>query len=198
MKRIHIALVLVLGATSTLYGWAQSSGSTPMEKPGLWEMKPIKNIIDGRDISAQLAAAQEKMKQAMANMSPDQRAKFESMTAGMGNGSGNMKVCISPAMAARKQPVFDKEAKCPPAKFSTSGNVTTFEINCTHDGRTTVGSGTSTIAGDSVTTSTNMTVSDAHGQHTIQSEMQMTFLGADCQGVTPADQLMESVKSLHH
>lgn len=198
MKRITVAIALVLGGTSTVYGWAQSLDSAPIQKPGLWEMKPIKSVIDGRDMNAQMSAAQEKMKQAMANMSPDQRAKIESMTGGMSNGSGNMKICISPAMAAKKQPIIDKEGKCPPAKFRTTGNVTTFEINCTQNGRTTVGSGTSTINGDSVMTSTNMTVSDARGQHTMQNETQMTFLGADCQGITPADQLMESLKGVQH
>jgi len=198
MRKINVAIALVLGGTATWCGWAPAADSASFQKPGLWEMKPIKSVIDGRDMTAQMASAQEKMKQALANMSPDQRAKMESMMGGMSNGSGTIKICVSPAMAARKQPIIDKEGKCPPAKMSTSGNVTTFEINCTQNGHTTVGSGTSTIHGDSVTTSTNMTVSDEHGKHSMQNEMQMTFLGADCQGVVPADQLMESLKGVPH
>jgi hypothetical protein len=40
----------------------------------------------------------------------------------------------------------------------------------------------------------DMTTTDARGRHTMQSESQMKYLGADCQGVKPVEQLMKSMQ----
>jgi len=58
-----------------------------------------------------------------------------------------------------------------------------------------VGKGESTTSADSVTTSVDMTMSDSRGSHTMQSEMLMTYLGSDCQGVKPADLLLKEAQS---
>jgi hypothetical protein len=194
-----LSVLLVLSSLASVQTSAQTSSQFPGQKAGLWELKPIKQTMDGKDMLAQLSASQEKMREAMAKMSPDQRAKMEAMMGGAGfSQSGTMKVCVSPAMAAKNQPMTDKDSQCPPAKISHSGNQTTFEINCTKDGRTTVGSGTSTVNGEIVSTDMNVDITDPKGRHNIQSITQMTYLGADCQGITPADQLMKNMKALPH
>jgi hypothetical protein len=66
----------------------------------------------------------------------------------------------------------------------------------TANGRASVGKGESAINGDTVTTRVDMSMSDAHGQHTIQSETQMKYLGSDCQGVTPADEIARQARGL--
>ncbi|PRC94662.1 DUF3617 family protein [Solimicrobium silvestre] len=183
MKKTTLAILLILSGIA--------SAQTSSLKAGLWDMKQIKQVLDGQDMSAKMAAVQEKMQESMAKMTPEQRKKMEGMM-NMGAG-GTIRVCISPAMAARNAPIVDREGHCAPAKVTRSGNTSTFEFNCTNNGRTSVGSGKSTVNGDTVSTSVDMTVTDAKGHHSIQSESQMTFLGADCQGIKPADQMMKEM-----
>lgn len=199
MKKLTLTVLLALSGLASLHTRAQTASQIPGQKAGLWEFKQIKQVMDGKDMTAQMNAAQEKMHQAMANMSPDQRAKMEAMMGGTGMGTGGaMKICVSPAMAAKNQPMVDKDGQCPPAKINRNGNHTTFEFNCTKNGHTMAGTGASVANGDSITTDMNMTVTDAKGQHTMQSQTQMSYLGADCKGVTPADQLMQTMKGAPH
>ncbi len=190
MKKSLLAILVVLSGTA----WAQGSGM----KAGLWEVKQIKQVMDGQDMAAQMASAQKEMQAAMANMPPEQRKQMEAMMGRQGapamTPGGGTRICISPAMAAMDKPMVDPEGRCEPAKMSRSGNKTSFAINCTTDGRTTVGKGESTHSGDSVTTRMDMTMTDASGRHTMQSESQMKFLGADCQGVKPFDQMAKGAK----
>lgn len=188
-----LAFVILITFCSSAF--AESSSL----KAGLWEIKPIRQVVDGRDMTAQMAAAQAKMQQAMASMTPDQRKQMETMMKGMGTNSpsaGSLaRICISAAMAAKNAPMVDHEGRCAPAKVTRNGNKSTFEFNCTTNGRTMVGSGESTTNGDTISTSVNMTMTDSKGHHTMQSESEMTYLGSDCQGIKPADQL---VKDLQH
>ncbi len=187
---------LVLAAFVTLSGaaLAQSSGL----KPGLWEVTPIRQVVDGRDMTAQMASAKAKMEESMANMSPAQRKQMEAMVKGMGTstqstaGAGT-RVCISPAMAAKNKPMVDPEGHCEPATVNHSGNKTSFEFNCTSNGSTRVGKGESTISADKVATRLDMTTTDARGRHTMQSETQMKYLGTDCQGIKPVDQAVKEM-----
>jgi hypothetical protein len=154
-------------------------------QPGLGEMKMLHNVVDGHDMAAQMAAAQAKMQAQMANMPPAQRAQIEGM---MGN-QGGSRFCVSPAMAAKSKPMVDRDGKCEPAKVTRSGDKTTFEFNCTTDRGTRVGKGESVHSGNVITTKMDMSSTDSKGTHTMQAETQMTFLGTDCQGLKPADQM---------
>ena len=187
MKILAFAgLALVAGAAL-----AQAGGM----KAGLWEVKPVSQIVDGQDMSQRMAAAQAQMQKALENMTPEQRKQMASMMGrgGMPGAGGGMRICISPAMAARKEAVTDPQGHCPPAKVSQSGNKTSFDINCTHNGQTTVGSGESVVNGDSVNIKMDATTTDARGKHVMHMETQMSYLGADCQGVTPADQMAKGM-----
>lgn len=182
-KLILVILITLLSSTA----FAQNSGL----KPGLWEYKPISQIMDGRDMSAQIASAQAEMQQALANMSPAQREQMQAMMGRQGSLSGGvMQICISPAMAAKDKPMVDAKGDCEPTKVSRSGNKTSFEINCTTKRGTSVGKGESTVSGDTVTTHMNLATTDDRGnRHTMRSEIQMKYLGSDCKGITPADQI---------
>lgn len=191
MRKSTLAILI------TLSGSAFAQGSSL--KPGLWEMKQIRQVMDGRDMAAQMASAQNQMQQAMANMPPERRKQMEAMMGGQGmpaQGAGGMRICISPAMAARDKPMVDPEGRCEPAKVSRSGNKTSFEFNCSTSGRTMVGKGESTVSGDTVTSRMDMATTDASGRHTMQSESQMKYLGPDCQGIKPMDQLAKGAPGL--
>lgn len=181
MKKLIVAGSLAVLASSP---FAQTTGM----KAGLWEMKTLKQVMDGKDMQAQMAAAQAQMQQAMANMPPEQRKKMEATMGKQGaamSGGGATRMCISPEMAARDKPMVDPEGKCEPAKVSRSGNKTSYEFNCKTAGGSMVGKGDSTFAGDTITSRMDMTASDATGKHTMQTESQMKYLGADCGGLKP-------------
>ncbi|PKO84585.1 MAG: hypothetical protein CVU17_03095 [Betaproteobacteria bacterium HGW-Betaproteobacteria-11] len=188
MKKLLIALAL---AATTAAALAET-----MMKPGLWEVRMLKQVVDGRDMTAQMAAAQAQMQKALAGMSPQQRKQMEAV---MGRqaapAAGAQQVCISPEMAARDKPLMPADARCEPAKMSRSGNKVSFEFNCASAGRTTAGKGESILSGDSVSTRMDMTTTDAHGRHTMQSESQMKYLGADCRGLKPADQIVREMQA---
>jgi hypothetical protein len=185
MKRLIVAASLAVLAGSP---YAQTMGM----KAGLWEMRTLKQVMDGKDMQAQMSAAQAQMQQALADMPPAQRKQMEATMARQGaamSGGGAHRICISPEMAARDKPLVDPDGKCEPAKVSRSGNKSSFEFSCKSDRGSMVGKGDSTVTGDSVSTRMDMTTSDATGKHTMQTESQMKYLGADCGGVKPVGQM---------
>ena len=180
------SLFLSLCAVAALTAYATGLGL----KAGLYEIKIVKQVIDGRDMTAQMAAASEKMQQAMANMPPEQRARMQAMMPNAGGGdSGGYRICISPEMAKRDTPVVDKEGHCQPATINRAGNVTTYEFHCTStDGSTRDGKGESTAGGDVISNRFDMTSHTANGQsHIMHSETEMHYLGADCGSVKPIE-----------
>lgn len=157
-------------------------------KPGLWELKLVKQLEDGTDKSAQLAAAAAQMKAAMANLPPEQRARVQAMMpqAGVGLGdNGNFRICVTPEMAKRDQPVLDKDGHCQPAKISHDGNITTYEFSCTSNGSSRQGKGQSIAEGDTIRNIVDMTSERAGQTHQMHSESEMHYLGADCGDIKP-------------
>lgn len=179
--KTSIAAVMLLAAAGLAYA------QTPGIKPGLWETKVVKMVNDGKDMSEMMA----KMQAQLANLPPDQRAMVESQMKahGMSGGAGGViRMCISPAMAAKHQVGGDPHGHCPPAQLQISGNKTTFSINCTYEGNTTVGTGQAVMSGDSITTHVDMKTTGAQGNHTVVADTQMSYIGANCQGLKPLDQ----------
>ncbi len=182
MKNATLAILVALSVTAC----GQNSGF----KPGLWEIKPIRHVVDGRDMTAQVLSDQAKRQQEMAaRMPPDQQnlmghpAVFK---------AGGMRICISPARAAKGPLIVDPEGRCEPDKEIRSGNKSNFEFNCTFNGMTMVGKGESVTNDNIVTNNINMTATNAQGSHTMQSASQMNYLGTDCQGIRPLEQLVRT------
>jgi len=187
------ALVLSL----TLCGAA--CAQTAVLKPGLWEMKIIHQIADGKDTALQIAALQARMQESLAKMSPEERKQAEMMMGGFPlTTHGAMRMCVSPAMAAKNVSWLDRGGACSSSKVKMSGNVTQFEVNCSHDGRTAVGGGTSTLTGNTISTHVDLTITDSKGAHKVTSDTDMTFVGTDCQGVVPMDQMAKKGMQAPH
>jgi Protein of unknown function (DUF3617) len=158
-------------------------------KPGLWEVRVVKQVIDGRDMSAQIAQSATRMEQAMANLPPEQRARLEAMLKQRGigqDGNGSYRVCITPQMAKRDAPVLDKEGRCKPIKLSHHGDRTSFAFDCSSGRMTTKGKGVATISDELVTTQVDATTQSAQGEtHVMHSESEMKYVGPDCGDVKP-------------
>jgi len=181
-KRLIVALVVFAAAQGLAAGFGL--------KPGLWETRVVKLVMDGRDTTAQTTGAMSQMEQNLARLPPAQRARMEAMmkehgalTAGT---AGTTKLCISPEMAARDKPMVDPEGRCQPAKVNQSGNHTTFEINCNTNGTVMSGKGESTVTGDMIASRIDMNTRKANGEkHVMHNETEMKFLGSDCGDVKP-------------
>ena len=186
MKKLICASLVM---SSVLCSLAYADTSTL--KPGLWENKVIKNVVDGKDMSAKSAEMMAKYQQAMEKMTPEQRAAMQSHMAMASGSPGTVRICISAAMAANHGALPEAQSHCAPASVSTSGNKMSFTLNCTRDGRTTVGSGERMINGDSISTHVNMKMTDSHGTRTMEMESEMRYLGSDCKGIKPMDQIMK-------
>lgn len=183
MRKSAIAALLAFAALPAL---AAGFGL----KPGLWETRIVKRVVDGRDMSSQLAGATAKMQQAMASLPPDQRARMEAMLKQHGGpviaNDGAIKMCISPELASRDRPIVDQDGHCQPATVNRSGNRTTFEFSCTSNGVAMTGKGESTVTGDQIRTQLDSTTRQANGEtHVTHTETEMTFLGSDCGDVKP-------------
>ena len=175
MKKMLVALTLPLCAAPALAGDM---------KAGLWEVKTIRQVIDGQDMRAQM----QQMQQQMASLPAEQRKQMEAMMGGQGIGmgpGGATRMCISEEMARRDTPVVDPDGQCQPTRMSRSGNTVRYEIDCMMDGRRSQGKGESTFSGNSVHSRMDMVTMDSTGRHTMQSESQMNYLGPDCKGLAP-------------
>lgn len=159
-------------------------------KPGLWETHVVKQVVDGRDVSAQIAGAASQLQQAMAAVPPEQRARLEAMLKQHGGpaigSDGAVRICISPEMASRDKPIVDGEGRCQPATVNRSGNHTTFEFSCSWKGVESTGKGDSMVIGDMIRTQLDVKTHNASGEtHVTHSETEMKFVAPDCGGVKP-------------
>jgi hypothetical protein len=189
MKKTLIAVALSVAATGAMAG--------SNVKAGLWEVRATKQVMDGQDMMAEMAAMQAQMQQMMAKAGPAQKKQMESMMGRQAATGGNVhRVCISPEMAARDQAMFTSDQRCEPTKTSQSGNRATYEFNCSQkDGTTMVGKGESIFSGDTVSSKVDMVMTGPRGKHTMQTESQMKYLGPDCQGLKPADQIAREMQA---
>lgn len=178
---------LTILALAALAGIASADAGI---KPGLWEMRIAKTVVDGQDQSAQMAGISAKMNDQMARLSPEQHAQMSAMLGqhGMGmpmGGGGAIQMCITPEVAKRDVPVAGKDGSCQPINVHRNGNHMTYEVNCVSRETKTTGTGVSTVNGHSVTTRSDTTVVDHGETHRIQSESEMRYVKSDCGDVKP-------------
>lgn len=180
-------LIACLAVPTVLY--AQTAGLGL--KPGLWEVRIVKQVVDGRDLSAQMSQMGRQMQLAMEHMPPEQRARMQAMLKARGvspAANGGYRICISPQMARRNSPILGMKGHCQAFKVTRSGNRATYSYSCASTEGTTSGTAVATITTDLVTTQTDATTQSAHGEkHTMHTESQMRYLGADCGDVKPSE-----------
>ncbi len=82
MKTWIVTALLIVAAGLAL-------AQMPRTKAGLWETKIVKNVVDGKDMTAQMNDAMTKMRAQLAQMTPEQRAMVESHFQEMAGGGAN-------------------------------------------------------------------------------------------------------------
>lgn len=183
----------ILGAALAVAAAGALAAAEPAVRPGLWEVRLVRQTMDGRDVTTLVPAALAGMQQLMAGMTPEQRRQMEA-TFGRPPANTTQRLCISPEMAAGDKPLLPPDVKCEPTAFSREGTVVKFEFSCAEQGRTTTGKGESILAGESVSTRIDMVTNDASGRHTWQNQSQASYVGADCGKLKPADQVLREAQ----
>lgn len=157
-------------------------------KPGLWDVRLVRQMVDGHDVSAQLTESVAKTQTALGKLAPKARAKAEKRFH-VGDDSGSntsFRICLTPAMAATDLPIMDKDGSCRPTLISQSGHRVTFRIQCSSDGTLVKGRGQAAGTGMLITVKSDVVTRAANGSsHTLHNEMQMHYLGADCGNIPP-------------
>ncbi len=92
----------------------------------------------------------------------------------------------SEAQAKRNTLPDQQQSNCT-RNYSSSGGATTFTFSCSKNGNTTSGTGEVRRSGDTITTIVDGTTSHNGASHTIHSETEMKYVGADCGSVKPSD-----------
>lgn len=163
-----------------------TTASAQSIKPGLWEMQ---HKMGG---SPQMDQAMAQMQKQIASMSPAQRKQMEAMlgqhgvtmpTPGAGGGMA-MKVCISPAMAARSELPSQTEGDCTSTVTSRSGGTLKMSFACKNPPSN--GEGTYTFSGDTAYTMTMVMNTNRQGKPaSMTMDGQGRWLSADCGAVKP-------------
>lgn len=182
-----LAALLAVLATTT------SAASGPAVRPGLWEVRLVRQYMDGRDVTALVPAALTGIQSLMGNLTPQQRKQMET-TFGRLPASTTQQLCVSPEMAAGDKPLLPPDLKCEPTLFERAGNRIVFEFNCADRNRSTAGKGESTLASESVYTRIDFVTTDANGRHAWRNETQASHVGPDCGKLKPADQVVRETQ----
>jgi len=171
---------------------ADAAGQAPALalKPGLWDVRLVKQVVDGRDISTQATASLAQAQQLLANLPPVQRARLEGMLnqAGVAEGSnGSFHICVSPAMAQHDLPFLDRQGHCQPVLLSRNSHAVSFRFRCTTNGTSVSGKGRSLLlSGDRVDTHTELTSRGPDGvAHALQNDTEMRYVSASCGTLKP-------------
>lgn len=153
-----------------------ASGAHAM-KPGMWE------------ITTQMSGGGMPAMPAMPAMSDAQRKKMEAMGIKMPGGPGGgmsvvVKHCLTKEQAEKRQPPQsdeDRRHKCEQKDLKTSGNTTTWKIECTGEQKMT-GTGSITYQGEeSYSGESTFNMQDAkRGATTMKQSYTGKWLGAAC------------------
>jgi hypothetical protein len=183
------ALIAVLATN------AVAATADPAVQPGLWEVRLVRQYMDGRDVTALVPVALAGLQQFMGGMTPQQRKQVEA-TFGTQVASGNtvQRMCVSPEMAAGDKPLLPANVKCQPTEFNRDGSRLIFAFNCADQGRSTTGKGVSHLASERVETRIDLVTNDANGRHTWINQSEATFIGVDCGNLKPADQVVHETE----
>jgi hypothetical protein len=189
MKATLFGLCAVLAA-----GVAQAQGAASL-KPGLWEVRLTKMESDGRDMLPQMKAAQEQMRQQMAAMPPERRKQMEAALGQQGDPTVQ-RMCVSPEMAKNDRALLSTpSADCAPPKINRDGNRMTYQISCKQAGGAVDVTGEMVMASDQVSSKTQTIANAGGAKHTTSTEAQMKFVGGDCGGVKPMDQIVKEAQT---
>lgn len=182
-------MLVRLAALSLAAGAAVAAvpSSAQNMKPGLWQINHKM-----QSSNAQLEQAMARMREHMANMSPEQRKAMEDMMAKHGvnmpsadlQGTIVMKMCLTKEMAAHNRVPIQQQGNCTHTQSPVAGNTMKVSFQCTQPPAS--GEGQVTFNGDDAYTLTMRITSTANGKpETVNMDATGKWLGADCGNILP-------------
>lgn len=163
-----------------------AAGTAQAQKlaPGLWE-----HAVTMKSEGGQAEAAMAQMQQQLAAMPPEQRKQFEAMMASRGMAAGGkpnaVRVCVSPAMAAREEMPQGEEGRCKRESLQRSGSTVRFKFVCEGDPPTR-GEGEFTFAGSKAYSGKTVVDRVVKGKpERMEMQIEGRFVAADCGDVKP-------------
>jgi hypothetical protein len=193
MKTLITALCAVFIAAAA---HAQSASE---QKPGLWESRTTKMTVNGKDMLETMRASFRQMRAMMDKMPPEQRKQMQASMGAQGSDPTVRRVCVSAAMLKNQEAMARsdlKQADCAPPKVSHDGSRMSFETSCKMgDGGTAVSKGVVVNGKDTITTSVETVVNTGGERQVMQTEASMTFIGSDCGGLQPIDEMARQAQA---
>ena len=174
-------LMVALALAST------SHAQTPPMKPGLWEVTPDSQMVNGQPIPDMSAKLAEQMK----HMPPDMRAQMEAQMKARGiqlapDSKGlNMRMCITKEMLAQNR--WQKvEGHCQNAAPKITGATWRWKFTCSEPPSD--GEGSTTFQGSEAYTGDMQMHTTRNGQvQTVAMKHHAKWLGADCGALKPQE-----------
>lgn len=190
-KRVATRVAVAALAASAVPAAAESA-----VQAGLWEVRLVRQYMDGRDVTLLVPVALAGLQQFVGGMSPQQRQQLEATFGSQfASGSTVQRMCVSPEMATGDKPLLSPDVKCKPSEFIRDGSRLFFSFKCAEQGRSTTGQGVSHLASQRVTTRIDLVTNDANGRHSWINQTEATFVGADCGDLKPADQVVREAQA---
>ena len=190
---------IVLTALCAVFIAATVHAQDADQKPGLWESRITKMVVDGEDQMATMKALRQHMRDTVAKMPPAQRKQIEASLTPQDQDPMVQRVCLSAAMLknllTQGLPPGASQVDCTPGKIEHNGNRTTFETSCKRDGATVASKGVVVTAKDQIDTSAESIVTMENDKQARQTETQMKFISSDCGGLPPLDEVIKNMRA---
>jgi len=170
MRTSVLMIVLILGCGL----WAEDAIKPLDVKLGLWETTSTSQTSGMPPVNIP--------EDALARMTPDQRAKMEQMMKGSGSPRTNtVKSCMTREKMNRAEMFGADRKNCTRAVVSSSGSKTEVRMECTDSGTTMKGIvRVERISSDSVKGSMQMTTTSGDRTMNMNSTFTSKYLGPDC------------------
>lgn len=193
METLNRTAARLLAMTALTLGLCAGAAAQdrPDLRPGLWEMQMIKAPEGaGMPDPAKMKAAMAKMEAQMASLPPEQRKRMQQMmgNSGVAFSETGMRMCLTAASLARDGAPMDNRAGCTTTVKTRTAQRWVATIACTQP----PSSGEVEAVFESPTAyrvNVKGTRADQGQQKPYSMSMRYQFIGSDCGGVKPVDQL---------
>jgi hypothetical protein len=177
------ASALVLLSTA----WHAAHAQVPPMKPGLWEVTPESQQLNGKplpDVSTQMAEQLKRMPPEMrARMEAQMKAQGIQMTPGAGGKGMTVRTCITKEMLAENR-WQGTDGRCQHTLLKPSGNTWNWKFRCTEP--QSEGEGSTTFEGSEAYRSVlHMTTARNGQKQTMDMTHKARWIGSDCGSIQP-------------
>jgi hypothetical protein len=192
----------LIGLCAALIAGAAHAADAPDLKPGLWETRPLKLATDGRDMLPQM---RERMNKQLAALSPAERKEVDTLVGVQGGDPMVQRLCLRAGLNVSDDLLRSRLLGIPDCggtpEYRRDGSRIHVQVACQNDWLTTAIQSEIVTDGERITARTGATlttVASGKAKATVtrlEIETQMTFIGGDCGGLKPLDQIAREMQA---